>query len=58
VSDQPSQNVFNIVPGAISPPSFFQRMWPPAVLILALGLTLAWMVFLGCEFVGLIGMAL
>jgi len=58
VSDQPIQNVLNIVPSSIGAPSFFQRVWPLAILILALGLTLAWMVFLSCEFVGLIGMAL
>ncbi len=59
MSDHLMQNASDIVRNPISPISlFFQRVWPPALIVLALVITLAWIALLGCEFVGLIGMAL
>ena len=42
----------------ISPSSLFQRVWPSALLILALVVTLAWTALLGYGFVALVRMAL
>jgi len=42
----------------ISPSSLFQRVWRPALLILGLGVTVVWTVFLGYEFIDLIAMSL
>jgi hypothetical protein len=41
-----------------SPSSRFQRVWPPAILILGLMAIAAWMVLLGYGLVGLVEMAL
>jgi hypothetical protein len=38
--------------------SFFQRNWPPALLILGLGVTVVWTAFLGYGLVELIEMSL
>jgi hypothetical protein len=43
---------------ATRPSSLFRRVWPPSLLILGLGVTVAWTVFLGYKFVKLIGMSL
>ena len=39
-------------------PLFLSRIWAPAFLIAGLGLTLAWIAFLGYELIGLVEMAL
>jgi hypothetical protein len=43
---------------ALSPSLLFQRVWPPALLILGLGGTVAWIALLGYGFVALVQMAL
>ena len=47
-----------IVADAITRPTQFQRIWPSALLILGLGITVAWTVVLGYGFVALVGMTL
>jgi hypothetical protein len=41
-----------------SPLSVFDRVWPPALLIVGAGLCAAWIAFLGYEFAGLVGFGL
>jgi len=58
MSDHSMQNPIDIISDQISPISLFRRVWPSALLLLGLVLTVAWIALLGCEFVGLVGMAL
>jgi hypothetical protein len=37
--------------------SLFQRVWPPALLILALAITMAWIAVVGYEIIKLVEMA-
>lgn len=41
-----------------SPLSLFDRVWPPALLVVGAGLCAAWIAFLGYEFAGLVGFGL
>jgi hypothetical protein len=45
-------------PKRLSPLSLFDRVWPPALLIVGAGLCAAWIAFLGYEFAGLVGFGL
>jgi len=58
MSDHPIEVPLAVSLDPRNPPPLFHRVWPSALLILASALTVAWIGFLGFEFVGLVGRAL
>jgi len=55
--DIPAHAVITPAARSVRTGEVFQRIWPPAVMLIGAGLTLAWAAFLGYELISIVSLA-